>query len=37
MLCCALRLEGRVGTVAPGMLADVIVVDQDPLQAPHRV
>jgi len=26
----ALRLEGRVGVVAPGMLADVIVVDGDP-------
>lgn len=28
----ALGLEGEVGTVAPGMLADVIVVDGDPLR-----
>ena len=28
----ALRLNGRVGTVETGMLADVIVVDKDPLQ-----
>jgi imidazolonepropionase-like amidohydrolase len=27
----ALRLEGRIGTVEPGRLADVIVVDGDPL------
>jgi imidazolonepropionase-like amidohydrolase len=27
-----LNLEGRVGTLEPGMLADIIVVDGDPLQ-----
>ena len=28
----SLRLDGRVGVISKGQLADVIVVDQDPLQ-----
>jgi imidazolonepropionase-like amidohydrolase len=27
----AMRMEGELGTIEPGMLADVIVVDGDPL------
>jgi imidazolonepropionase-like amidohydrolase len=27
-----LRLEGKIGTIAPGAYADLIVVDGDPLQ-----
>jgi imidazolonepropionase-like amidohydrolase len=29
---CLLRLEGKVGTLAPGAFADLILVDGDPLQ-----